>query len=200
MNEFLKIFLPLYFVVFITAAFGYRIYITWRRTGIKPYFLGRMDSLHGIMGRLLVLGVLSCLGIAMVYSFWPGLYSSFGPIQTMQRNEVAAPGVIILLLSLAWIVFAQAQMGASWRIGVDEDQKTDLITGGVFRFSRNPIYLGMAVTLIGLFLVLPTSATLGLLVGGIATIHLQILLEEQYLLKKHGQVFKDYSKKVRRWI
>jgi protein-S-isoprenylcysteine O-methyltransferase Ste14 len=200
MTEFLKIFLPVYFLVFIAAAFGYRIYITWKRTGIKPYFLGKPDSLHGIMGILIIVGVLTCLTVALIYSFSTSLYQTFGPIASMQRNDLNLFGVFLLLISLAWIVFSQAQMGASWRIGVDESQKTDLITMGVFRFSRNPIYLGMAVTLIGLFFVLPTLTTLSLLVGGIATIHLQILLEEQDLQKKHGQVFTDYAKKVRRWI
>ncbi len=200
MTEFLRIFLPVYFLVFIAAAFGYRIYITWKRTGLKPYFLGKPDSVHGIMGVLLIIGVLSCLAVALIYSFSPLLYQSFGPIAAMQRTDLNLLGMFLLLVSLAWIVTAQAQMGASWRIGVDENQKTDLVTTGVFRFSRNPIYLGMAVTLIGLFLVLPTSMTLSLLIGGIATIHLQILLEEQYLQKKHGQAFVTYTKKVRRWI
>jgi protein-S-isoprenylcysteine O-methyltransferase Ste14 len=200
MEQFLKIFLPIYFVTFIAAAFGYRIYITWKRTGVKPYFLGRLDSLHGIMGVLISIGILSCLAIALIFSFSPSLYQSFSPIAAMQRNDLNGFGVFLLLISLAWIIFAQAQMGASWRIGVDESKKTDLVTTGVFRLSRNPIYLGMAVTLIGLFLVLPTSTTLGLLIGGIAIIHLQILLEEQDLRKKHGQAFTDYTKKVRRWI
>jgi protein-S-isoprenylcysteine O-methyltransferase Ste14 len=200
MEQFLRIFLPMYFVIFIAAAFGYRIYITWKRTGVKPYFLGKPDSLLGIMGILIIVGVLTCLTVALIYSFSPSLYQTFGPIASMQRNDLNVFGVFLLLISLAWIVFAQAQMGSSWRIGVDESQKTDLVTSGVFRFSRNPIYLGMAATLIGLFFVLPTSTTLSLLVGGIATIHLQILLEEQDLQKKHGQVFTDYTKKVRRWI
>lgn len=200
MEQFLTIFLPIYFIVFIAAAFVYRIYITWKCTGTRPYFLARIDSLHGIMGILIIAGVLSCLAVALIYSFSPSLYQSFGPIAAMQRNELKVFGVLLLLISLAWIVFAQAQMGASWRIGVDESQKTDLVTTGVFRFSRNPIYLGMATTLIGLFSLLPTSTTLSLLVGGIVTIHLQILLEEQDLRRKHGQAFTDYIKKVRRWI
>lgn len=200
MEQFLRIFLPIYFIIFIAAAFGYRIYITWKRTGVKPYFLGKPDSLHGIMGILIIAGIVSCLAVAFVYTFSPSLYRSFDPIPTMQRSDLNAFGVILLLLSLAWIIFAQAQMGASWRIGVDESQKTDLVTTGVFRFSRNPIYLGMAATLIGLFLVLPNSTTLSLLFGGIAIIHLQILLEEQDLRKKHGKALTDYMKKVRRWI
>jgi protein-S-isoprenylcysteine O-methyltransferase Ste14 len=200
MEEFLKIFLPIYFLTFIAAAFGYRIYITWKRTGVKPYFLGRLDSLHGLMGILILLGILSCLAVALIYSFSPSLYQAFGLIRSMQRIELNVLGLLLLLVSLVWIVFAQAQMGASWRIGVNESEKTDLVTSGVFRLSRNPIYLGMAVTLVGLFLVLPTSTTLSLVVGGIAIIHLQILLEEQDLRKKHGQTFTDYTKKVRRWI
>ena len=72
-------------------------------------------------------------------------------------------------------------MGESWRIGVDNEHKTKLVHTGVFSISRNPIYLGMMVTLIGLFLVIPNAVTLLIFVLGVVVINIQVRLEEEYL-------------------
>lgn len=200
MSELLKFFLPLYFLIFIAAAFGYRIYITRKRFGVNPYFLGKLDSVHGLMARIVILGVLGSLAVSFIYTFWPDLYSALSPIPALERPALTWLGVALLLISLVWIIVAQVQMGASWRMGVDESQKTQLVTTGVFLYSRNPIYLGMAVILLGLFLVLPNSLSLALIIGGIALMHLQILLEEQYLRGKHGSAYEEYRRRVRRWL
>lgn len=73
-----------------------------------------------------------------------------------------APGsrVVLLLTLLAWMVVAQAQMGESWLIGIDEEWRTPLVRQRVFGFSRNPIFLGMMLTLLWLFLVVPNAVTL----------------------------------------
>jgi protein-S-isoprenylcysteine O-methyltransferase Ste14 len=52
---------------------------------------------------------------------------------------------------------AQYQMSNSWRIGIDEKNKTELVTKGIF-YSRNPIFLGMIISILGIFLILPTCA------------------------------------------
>jgi protein-S-isoprenylcysteine O-methyltransferase Ste14 len=51
---------------------------------------------------------------------------------------------------------AQFQMKDSWRIGIDDQMKTELVTNGLFQFSRNPVFLGMTASLIGFFLAFPT--------------------------------------------
>ncbi len=51
-------------------------------------------------------------------------------------------------------------MGNSWRIGIDTEHRTELVQRGVFRISRNPIFVGMIVTLLGLFLTIPNVVTL----------------------------------------
>ena len=51
-------------------------------------------------------------------------------------------------------------VGESWRIGIDEKHQTALVKTGVFGFSRNPIFLGMMITLAGVFLVIPNVLTL----------------------------------------
>ena len=47
-------------------------------------------------------------------------------------------------------------MGASWRIGVDPEETTELVTGGVFGLCRNPIYTFMVIAWVGFALLVPT--------------------------------------------
>ena len=71
------------------------------------------------------------------------------------------------MFALIWVLIAQAQMGTSWRIGIDTENETMLITHGIFRLSR--IFLGMRGNLLGMFFVLPNVLTLVLcLLGDIA--------------------------------
>ncbi|WP_312992107.1 hypothetical protein [Chryseobacterium flavum] len=56
-------------------------------------------------------------------------------------------GISLMVLAFIWVFIAQIQMKNSWRIGIDDELKTPLITHGLFRFSRNPVFLGMTIVL-----------------------------------------------------
>jgi protein-S-isoprenylcysteine O-methyltransferase Ste14 len=58
----------------------------------------------------------------------------------------------------------------------------------------------MMLTLLGLFLVIPNANTLLALVLGVVLIQIQVRLEEEFLLRKHGEDYADYRRDVRRWI
>ena len=109
-------------------------------------------------------------------------------------------GIVLLLLSLVWTVIAQGQMGESWRIGIDQSHRTNLVQSGVFSLSRNPIFLGMMLTLFGLFLVIPNALTLLTLGLGVVLIQIQVRLEEEFLARTHGDEYILYRIRVRRWI
>jgi len=108
-------------------------------------------------------------------------------------------GLGLLAAGLLLVVAAQAQMGASWRIGID-DRPTPLVTGGIFRFSRNPIFAGMLLALLGVVAITPSAASL---VGWLAMaqlIFVQVRLEEQHLLRLHGDSYDQYLRRVRRFF
>jgi protein-S-isoprenylcysteine O-methyltransferase Ste14 len=71
---------------------------------------------------------------------------------------------------------------------------------GVFGLSRNPILLGMMLTLLGLFLVLPNAVTLLVLGLGVVLIQIQVRLEEEFLSNTHGAEYAQYRRGVRRWL
>jgi protein-S-isoprenylcysteine O-methyltransferase Ste14 len=91
-------------------------------------------------------------------------------------------------------------MQTSWRIGIDEDVRTDLVQRGLFKISRNPIFLGIRMMLVGLFLVLPNAVMLVIWVVGEMLIQIQVRLEEEFLTRIHGDHYRTYQQQVRRWI
>jgi protein-S-isoprenylcysteine O-methyltransferase Ste14 len=105
-----------------------------------------------------------------------------------------------LHISIIWIMTAQYQMANSWRIGIDSEQQTELITSGLFAHSRNPIFLGILIANFGLFLVIPNAVTL--LIGGLSffAIQVQVRLEEVHLMQVNGREYGDYVSRVGRWV
>ena len=91
-------------------------------------------------------------------------------------------------------------MGKAWRLAIDSNQKSHLVTEGIFQWSRNPIFFGMRAWYLGFFLVMPTALSLVLWVVGDFVIQLQVQLEEQHLIKIFGDRYQTYQSKVRRWI
>jgi protein-S-isoprenylcysteine O-methyltransferase Ste14 len=200
LDSVLRYFLPCYLVIYFATAFIWRSYRTWKSTGLNPYTLGASDNAHDFVGRLFRLIFFACLAVVGLYAFWPAGYQYLAPVTWLQRSALVYMGLGLLVFSLIWILLAQAQMGAAWRIGIDTSHTTELVQRGVFLVSRNPIFLGMRLTLLGLFLVIPSAATLAILALGDALIQIQVRLEEEFLDKKHCEVYRRYRRQVRRWL
>lgn len=83
-----------------------------------------------------------------------------------------------------------------------EPQKAEhLVITGLYRFTRNPMYLGLAAILIGFALILQNAlALLGPLLFLISITVLQITPEERALSKNFGDEYDEYKRRVRRWI
>lgn len=155
--------LLIFFLLFFAIALVLPTVRVWRQTGINPVVLPLSDDVAGFVGtwfKLLIftLGLYLALGSL-------GLLAPVGEIQL--PIYATAIGWCLLALSICWVVIAQFQMGKSWRVGIDTHVKTELVIHGLFRISRNPIFLGMIVQLLGLFLVHPDAITLTVFFGGL---------------------------------
>lgn len=197
---FLRYFLPIYLFIYVVVAFVWRSYIVWKHTGINPVTFKGSDNAHDFVGRVFKLVFVLVVLVVFVYSFFPLVYTYTSPIQWLENRWLTWIGVLLLVLSLLWIVLAQSQMGEAWRIGIDTDHRTPLVQNGLFGISRNPIFLGMSLTLLGLFLTLPNAFTLLAFVSGIVLIGVQVRLEEQYLAQVHPEAYYEYRQRVRRWL
>jgi protein-S-isoprenylcysteine O-methyltransferase Ste14 len=200
MNSFLKIYLPLFLVGYILVAFVLPSYRTYKQTGINPLVFGSTDNAHDYIGLIMKWLIAFLFIIVFVFSCSNYIYQFFVPITYLQYAIITYVGLAIMHIALIWISIAQYQMQQSWRIGIDEQHKTDLITKGIFSISRNPIFLGMIITVVGLFLVLPSALSLCITICTYIVIQIQIRLEESFLSKQHGDKYHNYICKVRRLL
>jgi protein-S-isoprenylcysteine O-methyltransferase Ste14 len=109
-------------------------------------------------------------------------------------------GIIFCYIGLAVFLLALISFGKAWRIGIDETNSNNLVTTGIFRYTRNPIFLFMDLYFIGMALTYPNIIFTAMAVGMVIGIHLQIMREERFLLKKFGEEYRKYKKDTRRYI
>lgn len=91
-------------------------------------------------------------------------------------------------------------MKDSWRAGIPDKDRTELVTGGIYRYSRNPAFLGFDLMYIGVFLMYCNLLTGMFTVFAIVMLHLQILQEERYLTATFGAEYLDYRRRVLRYL
>tara|TARA_B110000967_G_C18890821_1_gene567245 strand:- start:2157 stop:2525 length:369 start_codon:yes stop_codon:yes gene_type:complete len=120
---------------------------------------------------------------------------------TEQQSLLAA--VILLITGFGFAISGMVSFrAASTTVNpLQPDQASALVTSGVYRITRNPMYIGLATVLIGWSTFL--GAPLGLVgvVGFMAYIqHFQIIPEEQALVRLFGAEFEAYQASVRRWL
>ena len=109
-------------------------------------------------------------------------------------------GATLLFAGLVLLVAAQLNLGASWRIGIDQSATPGLVTGGLYRFCRNPIYLALLMFIAGYALLLPTRLSVFSLVGACIGICLQTRAEETHLEQAYGAAYRDYARRVGRFV
>lgn len=170
-----------------------------RRIGPGVYTFGRSDSAHDLQGWLFRMVVRGLAGYFLLRIFWPQIAEFTGPIRWLATAPVAWAGLCILALGGAVAVAGQWQMGTSWRVGLGREA-TGLVTGGLFAVSRNPVFLGFALVLIGCFLTDANAVTATLAGIGCAAMATQTRLEETHLTATLGQDYQAYCARVRRWL
>jgi protein-S-isoprenylcysteine O-methyltransferase Ste14 len=114
-------------------------------------------------------------------------------------RALAATGWALVALGLSATAWAQAHMGASWRIGVDE-RPTALVTSGPFGVVRNPIYSALLAAVAGLAAVAPSAGTVGAWLVVAAAIAVQTRREERHLVALHGAAYLEYAARVGRFL
>ncbi|GIZ51907.1 methyltransferase family protein [Noviherbaspirillum aridicola] len=192
--------LAVLFLTYFGVAFVWPSVRVWRQTGLNPYVLPSSDDAYGFVTsgfRFVLVG----LGLyVVVQAVWEDIDSLLGTLDWLAHSAARIAGWALLIASLVWTVIAQAQMGKSWRIGIDQKNRTSLVTAGLFAWSRNPIFLGMRLSLLGLVLLRPNVVTVAAAIAADVLIQIQVRLEEDFLLKQHGATYEEYVRKTRRWL
>ncbi|WP_040339871.1 methyltransferase family protein [Candidatus Blastococcus massiliensis] len=183
------------YVLALVVLFGVRSWVQRRRTGHTGF--------HGISGTPADAGWWG--GVLFVAAVVLGLA---GPLLAVIDVVPADPppalqvvGLVVALLGFAATLAAQTGMGASWRIGVDPGERTELVTSGVFAHVRNPIFIAMTIAQLGVLLMVPTWVSAAALIALVVAVQLQVrAVEEPYLRSVHGPTYDTYAARAGRFV
>ncbi|HEX2087697.1 MAG TPA: isoprenylcysteine carboxylmethyltransferase family protein, partial [Solirubrobacteraceae bacterium] len=143
-------------------------------------------------------------GLALVLGFAAPILDLAGaldPIRAFDGSAGHVAGAVLAVAGIAATLYAQMAMGASWRIGVDASERTELVTGGPFAVVRNPIFAAMLPTSLGLVLLVPNAVAVIGFVALVTALELQTrAVEEPYLLATHGETYRAYAARVGRFV
>ncbi len=109
-------------------------------------------------------------------------------------------GFLIALIGDAIFLIAVLCMKDSWRAGIPEKDKTELVTGEIYAFCRNPAFLGFDLMYIGVLCMYCNILTGAFTALVVIMLHLQILQEERYMASTFGEEYLSYKKRVFRYL
>ena len=188
--------LPYAILALLVLAAFYDVYFTkvlaQKRRGIQTRQIGRRKekSIHTVEVLMsiatLAAPIAQLLSIAFGWSYLPtnARFTGFC---------VGMLGDVIFLLSVLC-------MRDSWRAGIPDKDKTELVTTGIYRFSRNPAFLGFDFMYVGVLLLYGNLLTLGFSLFAMIMLHLQILHEERFLASTFGEPYQEYCRRVFRYL
>ena len=194
--------LPLIAVlVFYGLGFGWRTWVQLRRYGSSGIVLFRSGRPgQHLREALFVVLAVALLAEAALAAVAPRRLPGLVPLAPASAAVLRATGTVMVLGATALMLAAQLDLGASWRVGIDEGARPGLVTGGLYRYSRNPIYVAMLTALLGFALLLPSWISLGLLIGAGLGIRRHVWDEEAYLARTYGEEYRRYAARVGRFV
>jgi protein-S-isoprenylcysteine O-methyltransferase Ste14 len=189
--------LALFLVVFVGRTVQLRV-----RKHINPITLSLgKRGLLGLIELALFIEV-NLWALAVVEHALPGFGAplpAWYRLQLIQSAPLQVVGVCLTILAFLICLLALQALGSSWRLGIDEKQPGELVTSGVYRFSRNPIYVFFDLYFMGTFLLNGTLLFLLFALFTIVNLHYQILQEERFLSQAHGSAYELYRHKTCRY-
>jgi protein-S-isoprenylcysteine O-methyltransferase Ste14 len=127
------------------------------------------------------------------------IVGAVGPV-AIAGAWAAACGSCLLAAGMGGVLWAQFAMGPAWRIGVDPDERTALVTAGPFRWVRNPIYSSMVLFDAGIALLIPSVVAVAALIALVVAVEVQVrLIEEPHLLRWHGDAYRHWLARTGRF-
>jgi protein-S-isoprenylcysteine O-methyltransferase Ste14 len=175
-------------LLFAALAFALRSWIHWRQTGRTGWvgLSGRPGSIEWIGGMLFAVGCAA---------------GPIAPLIGPRWTAMPAVGLPLYLVGLVGTLWAQLSMGTSWRIGVDESDRTALVTRGPFRWVRNPIFTAMVFATTGLGLLVPNLASIAAVAAIVLAVELHVrVVEEPYLVRTHGAPYRTWASHTGRFL
>ncbi len=117
------------------------------------------------------------------------------------RPIIITVGVLLVIMGLVLVILARREFAKHGERTDPGNPTHQIMTTGVFAFSRNPLYLGIVIFLAGIALAVNLPWMLVMLVPSIIGCHIILIApEERYLAAKFGEEYAQYTRSVQRWI
>lgn len=168
--------------------------------GVASYGFGFKPELQQVAERFWKAAVVLVAASALIAWLAPQWEPALGRPGWSHDTPLQWIAGLILIVGALIVVASQQSMGASWRVGVPKDGPGDLVTRELFRFSRNPVFVGMFAMTIGVFLWSPTLVSAAAVPLAAAMMAVQVQLEEEALTAKYGETYLAYAAKTPRWV
>ena len=110
-------------------------------------------------------------------------------------------GALVGIIGVIVFIISVLTMQDSWRAGVSKEEKTELVTGGIYQISRNPAFLGFDLVYIGMVMMFFNWGLLVTSIFAVVMLHLQIVnVVEDFLMEVFGEEYLEYKEKVCRYL
>jgi len=168
-------------------------------------FVGEFPSVPKIAIPIIITAIIGFLYISflsIVYIFNPALaLELLLPIYYLDTLLMKNIGSALILAGITIIFVAYFNLGSSLRLLLaDASESTELKTTGLYSISRNPLYLGFHLSLVGICLIIPTWLTITFAVIFLVNQDFRIRTEEKDLEKRFGNDYVEYKQKVLRYV
>lgn len=186
------------FGILALAATGGRVTWFWLRYRRRPIAPPRNTAERVFQSLLLAaIGALALAGVARLAD---GPYDAIaGAWREVESRATLGIGAGLAIFGWGVVLLAGQQMRGSWRIGIPEE-RTELVTTGLYSIVRNPIYDGLAIALLGYAALLPSTLTFTVFCGFVALIPFWVRFEEKQQLAMHGEAFRAYCARTGRFV
>jgi protein-S-isoprenylcysteine O-methyltransferase Ste14 len=164
-----------------------------KRRGIKAMHFGRIDK------KDFLIPPFAAFYFYIVFSVAFG-FPAVSTQEFFDSENVAWVGVLFCLAGLVLVLWSLVSFGQSFRVGIDTSHPDKLVTAGIFRYSRNPMYVAFALILIGQFLIFANWILLAYLIAAVWLFHRQVVREEDDLKNRYGPDYAEYCRRVRRYL
>jgi len=138
--------------------------------------------------------LLLCIGLAVLLHY-------FAPITTIIPDPLGWIGVAVIVIGVLVIAFPAVSFSAADTTIIPFRESSSLVISGLFRYTRNPMYVGMVIIIIGTDILLRSLSPFVVPVLFVIIINRMIIpVEERMLERMFGDDYRDYKNTVRRWI
>ncbi len=191
--------LCLFFIFFISYLL--KLVILYKRNGIKANVLAKKGKSAEISSAERFVSISTFIwGVLWLFFSILGSKADQFIIFGTKFSSVRYLGIIVTAIGGAIFITAMLSMRTSWRVGIDKTTQTKLVSSGIYKYSRNPAFVGFDFMFIGFALMYPNLLTLAVAILNMAAIHKLILQEEKHLEAVFGQEYQKFKDSTPRYI